>query len=113
MQNRAAGADGGTSRGFGSRGSRNIFEFKCYDAYTFGEFGDFVEIVIGSSHFLVGDLSRGRVRIRRIGVYSVAHAARGDGEHASKLAASEDSDNGARKNRLHSSSSDRTRADCS
>jgi hypothetical protein len=113
VQDRAAGPDGGAYFCGGGRGCRNIFELECYDADLSGEGADLVEIVVGRGDLDVGDLAGGCVRIRRKGMYTVAHAARRDCEHASELAASEDSNGRARKDRLHDSSSDRTRAVCS
>ncbi len=66
--------------------------------------------------FDVGDLAGGGIDIGGEGVYAIAHAARGDGEHATELSAAEDADGSAGEDglrHLHHSVSRSTRAVCS
>jgi hypothetical protein len=51
-----------------------------------------VEVFVGGDDFEIGDLAGGGIGIGREGMDAVAHAARGDGEHAAELAAAEDAD---------------------
>ena len=113
VQNVAGGTHGRELGGSLGRGSGNIFELECDDADAPSEAAHLVQVVVGGDYFEIGHLARGRVGIGRKCVDAVAHAPRGDGEHAAQLAAAQHANRGSGKNRLdHESVSLRTRSVC-
>ena len=53
---------------------------------------DLFQVIVTLACFNIGDLSRRRIGVGRVGMYPIAHLARLDREHASKLAAAEYTD---------------------
>ncbi len=88
--------------GGGLRSGRgNVFKFEGHHADVRRKTANGVKIVIGRNDFEVGHLAGGRVGVGRKGVHAIAHAAGGDGEHASELSAAEDAKGGTGENGGH------------
>ncbi len=112
VKNVSGGADGCATFGGGGGGGGNIFKLKCYDGNGGGEFGDSVEVFVGSVDFEVGDLAGWGVFVRGKSVDTVAHAAGGDGEHAPELTAAENTNGAAGQDGLQRLRSPRTVSVC-
>jgi hypothetical protein len=100
MQNVAAGPDGRAFIG-GLRGcGRNVLELESHDVDIGSEASYGRQIVVMRRDLDVGHLARGRVTFRRECMDAVTHPARGYGEHAAQLAATQNADDGTWKDRL-------------
>src|SRR5436305_8232857 len=83
---------GSVLRGGLGGGGGDVLELEGDHVHPAGEIAHRVEVVVGGLHLAVGDLAGGGVVVGGEGVDPVAHAPRGDGEHAAQLTAAQDPD---------------------
>ena len=76
----------------------DVLELEGDDVNIAGKATSGVDIVVRSDHFDIGDLAGRGVEGGIESVNAVAHAPRGDGEHASELAAADNADGLPREN---------------
>jgi hypothetical protein len=84
-------------------GGRDVLEFQCDDGAGGGEFCQQCLVIIGTFPVAAGNARSGRVVFRAIDVDIETQALRGIRQHAAQLAAAQDSDNAAWRNRRHPS----------
>ena len=78
------------------RFDRHVLELERHDVHLAGERAQRIEVLVRRRDLDVGHLAGRRVFVRRERVDAVAHAPRGDGEHAPELAAAEHAERRAR-----------------
>src|SRR4051812_25863361 len=86
---------GSVLRGGLGGGGGDVLELEGDHVHAAGEIAHRVEVVVGGLDLAVGDLAGGGVVVGGEGVDPVAHAPRGDGEHAAELTAAQDPDSRA------------------